>query len=250
MKYYETRCYKVGSQYKIVYLNRYVPDDGEWKSKKEFKSNEKINGRWKNNIIRAKSKVLAYALCNDFEYFGTFTLDKNKYDRENLNVFRSDLSQWVRNLRRIYGWDIEYVLIPELHGDGKSWHMHGLISGIPDSELTPFTYLEGHPEKLVESSYLNWKRYQDKFGFCSFGKIRSSYAVSRYILKYIAKGMEEGILDKGAHLYYASKGLKKPELICEGCTTEIFGDISFQNEFMSMSWVDKNELDFVTQKLI
>ena len=56
----------------------------------EIKNNQNRNvndEKLENNIIRAKSKVLEYALCNDFEYFVTLTLDSKKMNRDNINEY-------------------------------------------------------------------------------------------------------------------------------------------------------------------
>ena len=159
-----------------------------------------------NNLIRAKSKVFEYSMCNEFEYFITLTLDKEKYDRYNLNQYIKELGQFIRNIRRNYNADIQYILIPEQHKDG-AWHLHGLIKGIP-------------PEQLSENSnaYKDWKSYSNKFGYMSIDNIKSKEAVSKYITKYIAKTLEfgGGVTEKNKKLYYASRGLKTSQKIREG----------------------------------
>ena len=43
-----------------------------------------------NNLIRARNTVYELALCNEWDWFLTITLDPEKYDRENLPKFRTD----------------------------------------------------------------------------------------------------------------------------------------------------------------
>lgn len=165
------------------------------------------------SISRARSMVKAYGFSNPWTYFCTLTLDKSKYDRHDLDKFRSDLSQWVRDERKRYAEfypyherRLSFLLIPERHQDG-AWHIHGFLDGIPDPELSPFDP-RLHPMKLVRGEYLNWPRYAKKFGFCSLGRIRDKTAAVLYILKYILKDLD-ACKDKGRHLYMASRPLQK-----------------------------------------
>lgn len=159
-----------------------------------------------NNLIRAKSKVFEYSMCNEFEHFITLTLSPAKYNRENLNQYIKELGQFIRNIRRNHNTDIQYILIPEQHKDG-AWHMHGLIKGIPSEQLSNNS-----------NGYKDWKAYSDKFGYMSIDNIRSQESVSKYITKYIAKTLEVGggVTEKNKKLYYVSRGLEKSQKIREG----------------------------------
>lgn len=157
-------------------------------------------------FCRARSMVLQYALCNDWDYFFTGTLDKMKFNRYELDSFQKRLSQFIRDKRKAYGTQLSFLLVPEQHKDG-AWHMHGLISGIPDSVLRRFRPPE--PQKLVDSEYLNWPDYMQKFGFCSLGPIRHPVATSFYISKYVSKELSRRGGALGKHLYFHSRPLNK-----------------------------------------
>ena len=103
---------------------------------------------------------------------------------------------------------MQYLLIPEHHEDG-AWHVHGLLSGLPDGVLRRFRRPE--PWYLVNSDYLNWTDYMDKFGFCSLGPIKHPVATSFYITKYVSKELSLRGKDVGKHLYFHSRPLKKAE---------------------------------------
>ena len=157
-------------------------------------------------FCRAKSMVLQYALCNPWDFFFTGTLDPAKFNRYDLDSFQQRLSQFIRDKRKSYGTQLSFLLVPEQHKDG-AWHMHGLISGIPESALRRFRPPE--PQKLVESDYLNWPDYMQKFGFCSLGPIRHPVATSFYISKYVSKELSQRGGDLGKHLYFHSRPLDK-----------------------------------------
>lgn len=159
-------------------------------------------------FCRAKSLVLQYALCNPWEFFFTGTLNENKFDRHDLDAYQRKLSQFIRDKRKEYGTRVQYLLIPEQHKDG-AWHIHGMLSGLPGSVLRRFRPPE--PSKLVNSEYLNWPDYQEKFGFCSLGPIKHPVATSFYITKYISKELSHRDGDLGKHLYFHSRPLKKAE---------------------------------------
>lgn len=195
-----------------------------------------------NNLCRAKSNVLALGLCNPWEYFVTFTLDKAKYDRTDLDKWRADFTRWIRHQRERSDLNIQYLLIPELHKDGTSWHMHGFITGIAWDSLEEF--IPGkHPSSLCTGEYRWHKGIHEKFGFNSFALVENPEAAAKYALKYVTKSMAERKDALGAHLYYCSRGLKRPELIQEGCSTRLLSDIEFRNQFMATGWLTKEEVE-------
>ena len=176
----------------------------------------KYDNKLVQSLSRARRVVLELALCNDWAYFCTFTLDPTKYKRDDLPKFQKDFSGWIRDQRKKYrkaafDLQLDYVLVPEEHKDG-AWHMHGLFS-----DLTPFIipfYCERHqgkivPDKLIAGGFFNWPDYQKKFGFCSLGKIRNRVATGFYITKYITKQIDNCKLPPNAHAYYASTNLNR-----------------------------------------
>lgn len=178
-------------------------------------------------ISRAKKVVLELALCNKWEWFGTFTLDKTKYDRFNLDKWYKDFTQWIRDQRKKYGVSIRYVLVPELHQDG-AWHMHGLLSGLPPT--VPFAELRKQgwrvPDKLVVGGYYCWLGYHKKFGFNSLGPVRSPVGASFYMAEYVGKDISGNTIPVGRHLYYACKGLNRSSL-----HGQIYGECDSLNRY-------------------
>lgn len=161
-----------------------------------------------SNYSRARSLVLQYALCNPWEWFFTGTLDKAKFNRYDLDKFQLQLSQFIRDKRKAYGTQAQYLLIPEQHKDG-AWHIHGMLSGLPASALRKFRWPE--PKHLINSDFMNWPDYQRKFGFCSLGPIRDPVATAYYVSKYVSKDLARRGGDLGKHLYFHSRPLKKAE---------------------------------------
>lgn len=186
--------------YKVTYCKRSIKRAG-FEEKTNFKRGRDVNDeKLNNNIARARTRVFEYAICNNFDYFITLTVNGDLLNRYNLKEYIKKLGQFIRNYRRDYGVDIQYLLIPEKHKNG-AWHMHGLIKGIPKNHL-----------HINEHGYLDWQEYKEKFGYCSIDKVKNQEAVSKYITKYLRKSFDTGggVTEKESKLYYSSRGLKRP----------------------------------------
>lgn len=192
--------------FKVVCFKRNLDSDGlslRSHNPEDFQHNDT---KLDNNLSRARSMVLQYALCNPWELFFTGTLDKRKYDRFDLDTFMGDLSQWIRDMRKKYGVKFQMLLVPERHKDG-AWHVHGLVHDLLVSATCLFE--PPAPQKLIDGGFLNWPDYQVKFGFCSLALIRDPIATAYYITKYISKDLAGRGGDLGKHLYFHSRPLKK-----------------------------------------
>lgn len=171
------------------------------------------------SLSRARRNVLELALCNDWTYFCTFTLDKLKYDRYNLEKFKGDFTQWIRDQRKKYkkfgqDLDLKFLLVPELHKNG-AWHIHGLLGDISPLLISFSDEREQGlkvPDKLVNSVYFDWPQYREKFGFCSLGQIRNKVATGFYVSKYITKSLVDSNEALGTHTYIPSRDLNRATL--------------------------------------
>ncbi|MBR2027824.1 MAG: hypothetical protein IKA10_02385 [Oscillospiraceae bacterium] len=210
-----------------------------------FKSKNSVNEKkLNNNITRAKSTVRELGFCNDWEYFFTFTINKQFYDRYNLKDFKKVLTQWIRDYRKKHNVSIKYLIIPERHQDG-AWHFHGFIYGLPVSHLKQFKIGDQMGAKLAEKVQkgdivYNWVPYQNKFGFCSLEPIRDKVKAVNYITKYISKGFDASVSELGAHLYFASQSLTRAEVLKRG-TLQCEIPIDFENEHCKISIFDSKQ---------
>ena len=194
-----------------------------------------------NNVVRARSKVRDYGLCNPWEYFLTLTINGAFLDRYDHAQLRRVLSQWVRDYRKRYGCDVKYLLIPEQHEDG-AWHLHGFLMGLPKSHLVPFTLQERLPvyirTKLKQGQPIyNWPAYAARFGHVTVEPIRDQARAVSYITKYITKDLSRSVSRLGAHLYYASQGLQKAQELKRGT---LVADMQpdFENEYCRLQFFD------------
>ncbi len=171
------------------------------------------------NIRRAKSKVFELGLCNDFTYFCTLTFsEKLVNDRYDLEGCMKSFCKWLNNYNyRRESAHVRYLLIPEPHQDG-AWHLHGLVSGVPNADLRFFRVDEHLPDSIRKElskghPVLQWTAYAKRFGYCTLSPIRSKDAVSKYITKYVTKDLGSAVKKLNAHLYYRSHGLNQKELL-------------------------------------
>ena len=174
------------------------------------KRTEKVNDhKLENNLSRQRRELLEYALCNDWDYFVTLTLDESKSDRFRLDAWMNRFNQFIRDNRK-KGLVCRYLLVPERHNNG-AWHAHGLFAGNMRLEYFRDLFAKGEklPLKLVNSDYMRWQLYHDKFGFCSFGRIKNPVASALYITKYITKDVLRTNDAYYGHGYFHSRPLEK-----------------------------------------
>lgn len=193
-----------------------------------------------NNISRAKNRVFELALCNPWNIFLTFTLDPRKYDRDDLQKFQKDISQFIRNYNRNHSLNIKYLLIPEEHKKG-GWHMHGFLMGLPDEHLRLFTLSEKLPKYIREKlkngqAVYEWEPYRKKFGFCDLEVVKDQFAASAYVTKYITKDLDRTVTESGAHLYYCSQGLARSVVVFKGKAND--GLVyDYESDYNSVKWL-------------
>ena len=246
------------NKYKLVTLKNPVRVAGYESEKKSLYDVENKYSRNKNeekldnSISRSKSKIYEYAICNDFEYFVTLTLDKEKMDRSNISEYIKKLGQYIRDIKKSTGQKIEYILIPEKHADGENWHMHGLMKGLKD--LREYNANENIPKKMKdkikkyreENLYLyEWPGYSKRFGFNCVEPIRDKDACAKYITKYISKNLDndKGVTEKNKKKYYCSRGLKKAKNIKKGVIQTKDIGYDFENEHCKIKWLNMCQAD-------
>lgn len=211
------------SIYKIIRFKSNLAPRGPLPSAEKKHYDQKLD----SSISRAKRVLLELALCNPWDYFCTFTIDKDKHDRSDLAAWYKKFSQWLRDQRK-QGLEISYVFVPERHADG-CWHCHGFMRG--NMELVSFAdeRKEGIfvKKELYEGNYLDWPAYRKKFGFCSFGHIKNPVAAGFYVTKYVTKELDRAVNSLGGKMYYASHGLNRA--VKHG---EIYGNCGYLDKYL------------------
>lgn len=185
-----------------------------------------------NSVNRTKKAIYDLARSCEWELFVTLTFDGNKIDRTDFKLCMAKVRVWLQNQRRDYAPDLKFIIVPELHKDGKSWHCHGLLCGIGDMHL-----IDSGKVAVGKKAYARVGLYTAyptiynlsgwKWGFSNAMRIHNNigHKTEKYITKYITK--QSCALAKGCHRYYASKNLQKPKQI-KGMMPK-----KFQDEFLA-----------------
>lgn len=74
------------------------------------------------SLSRTRRNIRELALCNDFEYFCTITVNSAKCDRYSLDEVQDNLRKCLRNIRNNSN-NFKYLIITEKHLDG-AFHFH------------------------------------------------------------------------------------------------------------------------------
>lgn len=162
----------------------------------------------RSSLKRTKRSIYDYTIANDWDYWVTLTLDKEKIDRFNYDLISKKIRQFLNDNKKRNHPELKYLIVPEMHKNG-AWHFHALISGLPVGALVD----SGKRTKKGQVVY-NWLAYQKAFGFNTIIDISTinydeHLKIANYITKYITKEMI--VLTPNQRRYWASKGLKKPE---------------------------------------
>lgn len=156
------------------------------------------------SLNRTKTLIRDIVLCNNFEYFCTFTFDPKKVDRFNFGACYHKMSVWIHhqadNSARL-GKKFTYLVIPEQHKSG-AWHFHALIS-----QYSGTMKRSGHKSSTGRDVY-NITSFRS--GFTTAVPIDNSDAVSEYVTKYITKDF---ITMFNQRRFFCSRGLIRPKKI-------------------------------------
>lgn len=159
---------------------------------------------------RARANVRRLALCNDFRWFVTLTIDPKKIDSYDAAAVTRRLNQWLSNHVRRNG--LQYILVPERHKSGRI-HYHGFFNDALEVKQSNKTDKLGHPIYNLPA----WD-----YGFTTAIELYDDYhAAVAYTCKYIGKDSEK----IGGRWFYSGGNLQKP--------VEKFVDISY-GELMEM----------------
>lgn len=169
-------------------------------------ADKEFSGKLENNLIRAKTKIRDYVLCNPWEWWVTLTLNPAWIDRYDLNTFVKKFGEMIHNYNRRAGRGVKYLIVPEKHPTSGAWHFHGFFHGLPEDDII-----------VNEHGYFEWTKYTESFGYISMSPLKNKMKAANYITKYLTKTLAENVTACGAHTYYASKGLSSPSVSYADC---------------------------------
>lgn len=173
----------------------------------------------RDSYRRTVNKIHDLARCENWTMFYTLTFSPNYVDRENFSECMKKARKCFDNLRQRKAHDIKYLLIPELHEDKKSWHIHGLVCNDEGVEYVDSGKKDKRGKTVYNIGSYNW-------GWSTAVRIGNTAddntkLVSSYVLKYITKDLCERSL--GQRRYFRSNNLQEPK-VTTLLSSEIFDE--------------------------
>lgn len=134
-----------------------------------------------DSIKRTIDKAFEIGCANDFRYFVTLTINKEKLNRYEPSEIYPALKNWLSN--RVSRNNMDYIIFPEYHKQKENEtspaiHFHGLVNG--NFPLTD-------SGKTTEKGQVIYNLDSWKYGFSTVIELDGSAAVYFYVTKYITK---------------------------------------------------------------
>lgn len=170
-----------------------VNADGEIVQSKKDKRNKN------RSIRRSKNSLVDLAMLNQFDYFGTITINDKWHDIYNPDAILNKLSKFFNNYKTRSSADFEYMFVPEYGKKNKRLHFHFLAKGIREEDLF-----------INEYKHLDWLPVRERFGHVQITKIGNTEKDKICVAKYCSKYMTKDNIQIRSHRYFRSKGLKNP----------------------------------------
>lgn len=189
---------------KEEYLKEYYGDDTE-KAEREIEklSHKRRSASAYSSTQRTKKTILEYLLSNQWEYFCTFTFNPRLVDRTDFYEVSQKLSKWLQHLKERYAHDLMYVVVPELHNDGKSYHFHAVMSNVGKMQLMPFYHKNDNgitSQVFTKSGQEIYVINQWRYGYSTAIELQhdadSSTKIAYYMTKYITKDLCSNTLNR------------------------------------------------------
>lgn len=154
-----------------------------------------------SSLNRTKTLIRDIILCNNFDYFCTFTFNPDRIDSFNFGRCYSAMSSWLHHQRdnsRGKGIEFRYLIVPELHKSGR-WHFHALISGYT-GRLRPSGCVTSTCRPIYNITSF-------RSGFTTAVAVDSADGVANYVSKYITKDF---IKYFNQRRFFCSRNLSRP----------------------------------------
>lgn len=183
---------------KVAFENEFnVVTDSELLPFSLFPDTKVKTGRSASSVSRLKSRVQELILCNNWNSFVTFTLDKSKRNRDSIDTFE-DLTRHLKYIRQTRCSELRYMLLLEQHKNG-GYHGHALM-------FLPADFIAD--EFIINSNgYFEWVDISSRFGFMSIKPYDGTLRACNYVTKYVTKDLIPG------RVLRTSKGLNKAYVI-------------------------------------
>lgn len=209
---YNCRIKKFATEQQVTIYSRTIIRDNEKEKNENFtkvfkndnRTQEQIEECQRISINQTKNRIYSLARANTWEWFITMTFDRSKTDSSDYQEVVDSLHRFLVNLKEHYAPNLVYLIVPELHKDGKHYHLHGLISNTGKLDFV----FSGHFDRKGQPIF---NIAQWRLGFTTATRVCDTAKVSGYITKYITK--ECCSVLKNKKRYYCSNNINRPQEI-------------------------------------
>ena len=204
---------------------------------------------------RTKNEVYKIARSNSWQWFITFTFDKDKVsDRTDYDALVKKVGIYFNNWKKRKCPGMKYLFVPEQHkkiekNGLRAWHFHGLLA---NADGLTFIKLSDDEKRYydinTDDDVYRIKEY--KLGFCTATKVKDMTKVSHYITKYITKAVSAVLKNKRRYIY--SRNCDKPmeyKYMCMTHNDSINHDMIDDNVYLS-DLVDMSKVVYKSKKVI
>lgn len=159
---------------------------------------------------QSKNRIYNIARSNIWDWFITITFDREKVDSSNYQYVIQKMTQFLNDVRKRKCPAMKYLIVPELHADGKHFHFHGLFAHCDEMHFS-FSghYTRGRNSKPI-FNVLDWT-----FGFTTATQIQDSARASHYICKYITKECVAYLKEKNRYMCSRNVNRSEPEYMVQ-----------------------------------
>lgn len=172
----------------------------------------------RRSLSRTIQKIYDIGFSHEWEWFVTFTFNKEKVDRYNYEAVGRKMGKFLDNIKQRKADELIYEIVPEPHKD-LAWHFHGLMKNLGDIKLID----SGKKDRKGRTIY-NLPEFESSLGWTTATRISSPSKAVSYLVKYITKSRHDNILPKGKQRVWASKNADKTQIkhdyMLGGITTE------------------------------
>lgn len=211
METYNSRIIKYATEQQITFYKKSITREKEKNEKlqkgiiNESRTEKQESECKRISINQTKNRIYQLARANTWEWFITMTFDRNKTDSSDYQEIIDSLHKFLNNLRMNYAPELIYLIVPELHADGKHYHFHGLLANTGNLQFKYSGHID-HKSGRPIYNIVQWK-----LGFTTATRVTDTAKVSGYITKYITK--ECCSVLKNKKRYYVSHNINRPEII-------------------------------------
>lgn len=217
--------------------------------KRNCKANLINKDKLRNSCARSMFKIIAIALNNKWDWYGTMMLSKEAI--ADFNVAYDYIKKLVLRLRKIRERsetkNLAYLIVPDYaeQGGNKEWFIHIYLLNFPNTEKV-FSQDLIVDKKIV----YHWSKYEKLNGKTELYKIYDSgYTTNGKYKEEIVRQFYNVIertgkeIGKGTSLYYCSDNVIRDVVIATGSPNEVeIKKTSYGNNFIKSMWFTSKNL--------